>query len=302
MSANQRVRLNTASSGSGSGSNEPDIFNERVLLLVMEWMKWDVQLLCRTASVCRRLRAMAKRLLWRELCLFRAPRITETLSNGVHSSRMGGGWPALAKLLFFCGGCESSRNFVLSRPKPGHFVMESRFSKTSGRSFLMKRCRGDLLFVSDPCEHRMGDREDDLGVFRGVFRGFRESKTRACLIARQVALEEKDRCPYCGARVWSMTTAGLVPRNAAKRLGSHEGALEYFVCVNGHLHGTCWLAPLSSDEGVNGDDEIEEYEMDGSYGSGGTGNNSGGVTDGFFDDPTAGNRFQYDVYNGCTTR
>lgn len=214
---------------------------------------------------------------------------------------MGGGWPALAKLLFFCGGCESSRNFELSRPKPGHFVMESRFSKTSGRSFLMKRCRGDLLFVSDPCEHRMGDREDDLGVFRGVFRGFRESKTRACLIARQVALEETDRCPYCGARVWSMTTAELVPRNAAKRLGSHDGALEYFVCVNGHLHGTCWLAPLSSDEEVNGEDE-EYDEMDGSYGSGGTGNSSGGVTDGFSDDPTVANGFRHDIYNGCTTR
>ncbi|KAL7585376.1 EID1-like F-box protein 3 [Lactuca sativa] len=282
MSANQRVRLSTSISG-GSGSHESDFFNERVLLLVMESMKWDVQVLCRTASVCRRLRAMAKRLLWRELCLFRAPRITETLSNGVHSSRMGGGWPALAKLLFFCGDCEPSRNFVLSRPKPGHFVTETRFSKTSGRSFLMKRCRGDLLFVSDPCEHRVGDREDDLGVFRGVFRGFRESRTRACLIARQAALEERERCPYCGARVWSMTTAGLVPRNAAKRLGSHDGALEYFVCVNGHLHGTCWLAPLSSDEGVNGEDE-EEYAMDGSDG---TGNSSGGVTDGYYyDDPT----------------
>ncbi|CAI9300562.1 unnamed protein product [Lactuca saligna] len=282
MSANQRVRLSTSISG-GSGSHESDFFNERVLLLVMESMKWDVQVLCRTASVCRRLRAMAKRLLWRELCLFRAPRITETLSNGVHSSRMGGGWPALAKLLFFCGDCESSRNFVLSRPKPGHFVTETRFSKTSGRSFLMKRCRGDLLFVSDPCEHRVGDREDDLGVFRGVFRGFRESRTRACLIARQAALEERERCPYCGARVWSMTTAGLVPRNAAKRLGSHDGTLEYFVCVNGHLHGTCWLAPLSSDEGVNGEDE-EEYAMDGSDG---TGNSSGGVTDGYYyDDPT----------------
>ncbi|KAI3749347.1 hypothetical protein L2E82_19956 [Cichorium intybus] len=298
MSANQRVRLNTSFSG-GSGSHESDIFNERVLLLVMESMKWDVQVLCRTASLCRRLRAMAKRLLWRELCLFRAPRITETLSNGVHSSRMNGGWPALAKLLFFCGGCESSRNFVLSRPKPGHFVTEARFSKTSGKSFLTKRCRGDLLFVSDPCEHRLGDREDDLGVFRGVFRGFRESRTRACLIARQAALEERERCPYCGARVWSMTTAGLVPRNAAKRLGSHDGALEYFVCVNGHLHGTCWLAPLSSDEGANGEDE--EYAMDGSDGSGGTGNSSGGVTDGYYDDPTVTNRFRDDAFSGCST-
>ncbi|KAK1412542.1 hypothetical protein QVD17_33887 [Tagetes erecta] len=293
MSANQRVKLNTSvsgGSGSVSGSYEPDFFNERVLLLVMESMNWDVKVLCQTASVCRRLRAMAKRLLWRELCLFRAPRITESLSNGVHSSRMSGGWPALAKLLFFCGGCNSSRNFEMPWPKPGHFVRESRFSKTSGRSFLMKRCRNDLLFVSDPCEHRIGDREDDLGVFRGVFRGFRESMTRACLIARQVALEEDERCPYCGARVWSMTTAGLIPRYAAKRLGSHDGALEYFVCVNGHLHGTCWLAQLSSDEGVNGEDD--ELEMDGSDE---TGNSSGE------DDPRVRNGFGNGVSNGRFT-
>ncbi|KAL8262126.1 hypothetical protein R6Q59_026187 [Mikania micrantha] len=291
MSANQRLRLNpfACNRSSSPGSYEPDLYNERVLLLVMESMKWDVKVLCLTASVCRRLRATAKRLLWRELCLFRAPRITESLSNGVHSSRMLGGWPSLAKLLFFCGGCNSTRNFVMSRSKPGHFVAESRFSKTSGMSFLMKRCRNDLLFVSDPCEHRLGDQEDDLGVFRGVFRGFRESMTRACLIARQAALEESERCPYCGARVWSMTAAGLVPRKAAKRLGSHDGALEYFVCVNGHLHGTCWLAPLSSDEG-----EDEEFGTDGTDG---TGNSSG---DGG-DHPTARNGFRYDGFNDRNT-
>nr|XP_043637435.1 EID1-like F-box protein 3 [Erigeron canadensis] len=299
MSANQRVRLNHSVSN-GSGSYEPDFFNERVLLLVMESMKWDVQVLCQTAAVCRRLRAMAKRLLWRGLCLFRAPRITESLSNGVHSSRMSGGWPALAKLLFYCGGCESTRNFILSRSKPGHFVIESRFSKTSGKSFLMKRCRGDLLFVSDPCEHRVSEREDDLGVFRGVFRGFRESRTRACLIAKQVALEERERCPYCGARVWSMTSAGMVPKNAAKRLGSHDGALEYFVCVNGHLHGTCWLAPLSSDpdeEEINGEDEDDDddngCEMDGRDGSA---NSSGG--DEFYYDPSVRNGRHNDGFNG----
>ncbi|CBI32350.3 unnamed protein product, partial [Vitis vinifera] len=113
---------------------------------------------------------------------------------------------------------------------------------------------GDLLYVSDPCEHPMGEREDDLGIYRGVFRGFMRSKTRACLIRRQVKLEERVCCPYCGARVWSMTAARLVPKSAARRLGTHDGGLEYFVCLNGHLHGTCWLVPLSSDED-NGDDE-----------------------------------------------
>lgn len=119
-----------------------------------------------------------------------------------------------------------------------------------------------MLYVSDPCEHPTGDREDDLGVYRGVFRGFTKSKTRACLIRRGVGLEEGNRCPYCGARVWSMTSARLVPKSAARRLGSHDGAIEYFVCVNGHLYGTCWLVPLSSDEHQDGDDDDGENNGD----------------------------------------
>lgn len=182
----------------------------------------------------------------------------ETLANGAPNGRINGGWRAMAKLLFYCCGCESTRNFRISKPLPGHFVKAARFSKTSGRSFLTKMCRGDLLYVSDPCEHPMDDNEDDLGIFRGVFRGFMNSTTRACLIRRQVELEERMRCPYCGARVWSMTKARLVPKSAARRLGSHDRGLEYFVCVNGHMHGTCWLVPLSDD-----DDDDEEESDDG---------------------------------------
>lgn len=103
----------------------------------------------------------------------------------------------------------------------------------------------------------MGDKEDDLGIYRGVFQEFMRSRTRTFLIQRRVAFEESVRCPYCGARVWSMTTARLVPKSAARRLGSHDGGLEYFVCVNGHLHGSCWLLPLSSD-----DDDKEDVDDD----------------------------------------
>ena len=252
MSANQRLRLN--SPGPASDSGESGILNERILVLIFESIKWDIHVLCAASAVNRKLRAVATRLLWRELCVYRAPRMVTALATGAPNGRLGGGWHALAKLMFFCCGCESTRHFRVSRPSPGHFVKESRFSKTSGRSFLTKKCSGDLLYVSDPCEHPMGEREDDLGIYRGVFRGFMRSKTRACLIRRQVKLEERVCCPYCGARVWSMTAARLVPKSAARRLGTHDGGLEYFVCLNGHLHGTCWLVPLSSDED-NGDDE-----------------------------------------------
>ncbi|KAK6141431.1 hypothetical protein DH2020_024836 [Rehmannia glutinosa] len=230
-SENQITRL-TESADSG-------IFNERVLVLVFESMKWDIHTLCKTASVNCKLHALAKRILWRELCLYRAPRMMSTLTEGSSNKRIIGGWQALAKLLFFCGGCEPTRYFKLARSSPGHFVKSSRFSKTSGRSFLTKKCRGDVLYVSDPCEHQTGDKNDDVGIYRGVFRSFMKSRTREILISKRVDFEVGVRCPYCGARVWSMTAARLIPRKtAARRLGSSDDALEYFVCLNGHMHGT----------------------------------------------------------------
>jgi hypothetical protein len=51
-----------------------------------------------------------------------------------------------------------------------------------------------------------------------------------------------------------MTAAGLAPRSASRRLGAYEGRLEYFVCVSGHLHGSCCLARLSDSEGGAGPD------------------------------------------------
>ncbi|KZV43098.1 hypothetical protein F511_04490 [Dorcoceras hygrometricum] len=249
------VRLKT------SESVESGILDERILVLVLESLKWDIRVLCVTASVNRRLRGLAKRLLWRELCLYRAPRMIYTLTAGGANRRFTGGWHPLAKLLFFCGGCVSTPNFEVSRPSRGHFVGSSRFSKTSGRSFLSKKCRGDVLFVSDPCEHPTGGEKDDVGIYRGVFRDFSKSRTREFLIGRQVELEASLKCPYCGMRMWSMTAARLIQRRSvARRLGSSEGGMEYFVCLNGHLHGTCWLAPLTSgdentEDDVGSDDE-----------------------------------------------
>ncbi|XP_010552781.1 PREDICTED: EID1-like F-box protein 3 [Tarenaya hassleriana] len=262
MNEKRRIRSNHCQLSQWTNSGESGIENERVLALVFESMKWDIHTLCATASVNRKLQAIARRLLWRMLCVHRAPRMAATLSSTDPNSRIDDGWQSLAKLMFFCCGSDSTRHFELSQPSPGHFMNESRFSKTSGRSFLAKKCQGDVLYVSDPCEHRTGEGEDDLGIFRGVFRGFMRSKTRECLVRRQTKLEEKVRCPYCGARVWSMTAAHLVPRSAARRLGSRDGGIEFFVCVNGHLYGTCWLVPLSSDEdrrGFNHDEEEDDF-------------------------------------------
>uniref|UniRef100_A0A0D3G9C1 F-box domain-containing protein n=1 Tax=Oryza barthii TaxID=65489 RepID=A0A0D3G9C1_9ORYZ len=186
------------------------IMDEKVLELVFRALNWDPRELCVVARVSRRLRAVAERVLWRELCVSRAPRMVSALSGptaavAAAAGRIGGGWPAMAKLLFFCCGAAGAA-------VPGHFAPVSRFSKTSGRSFLSRRCAGDLLFVSDPCEHAAGAASDDdvVGAYRGS------------------------------------TAAGLAPRSACRRLGANEGRLEYFVCVSGHLHGSCWLARLSS--------------------------------------------------------
>ncbi|CAL1408801.1 unnamed protein product [Linum trigynum] len=265
----KRVRR-TSRPGSDSLGGDSGILNERVLVLVFESLKWDLHTLTAVAAVNRKLAAVAARLLWRELCLYRAPRMLATLTSGPAPSaaaspggRIDGGWKALAKLMLFCCGYRGGGGTGFPSPSnsPGHVAKASRFSKTSGRSFLAKKCRGDLLYVSDPCEHPTAEAGEDLGVYRGIFRGFMRSKTRAFLVKRGVRLEEKVRCPYCGARVWSMTAARLVPRSAARRLGSRDGGLEYFVCINGHLHGMCWLIPLSSSD--DDEDGAEEANSDG---------------------------------------
>ncbi|XP_060178235.1 EID1-like F-box protein 3 [Lycium barbarum] len=259
MSGNRSQRQRLYPFGESSVSEDSGIYDERILILVFRSIDWDIRTVCQTASVDKKLRALARRILWRELCVYRAPQMITALTNGSPSGRIAGGWQAMAKLMFFCNGCQSTRHFQVGQPAPGHFVKTSRFSKTSGRSFLVKKCRSDLLYVSDPCEHPTGD--DDLGLFRGVLWGFMKSRTRACLIRRRVELEGGGKCPFCRARVWSMTAAKLIPKSAARRLGSMESGVEYFVCVNGHLYGACWLVHLSSDEDeekIDGDDEDEE--------------------------------------------
>ncbi|XP_026395952.1 EID1-like F-box protein 3 [Papaver somniferum] len=269
---NQRLKSIDLSTTSGDTSS--GILDEKVLYLVSQSINWDPHILCLMSCVCRKVSAVAKRVLWKELCISRAPRMVEGMAPA------NGGWDSLAKILFYCCGGKPSPNFQAEQVLKGHFAIASRFSKTSGQSFLIKKCQTDVLYICDPCEHSTGNisaaggsggvdggagNDDDLGVFRGVFKGFVKSKTRECLIKRQIQFEDHIRCPYCKSRVWSMTLAKLVPtKSALRKLGSVDGSrLEYFVCVHGHLHGTCWLTRLSSDD-----------EDDGLVGSSSTGKTS----------------------------
>ncbi|KAE8686138.1 ERD (early-responsive to dehydration stress) family protein [Hibiscus syriacus] len=251
MSATQRRRLNDESELDDSG------------------------VFCLVSSVNHKLRAIAKRILWRKLCVFRAPRMVAALANGDPNGRIGGGWDALAKLMFFCSGCESTRHFKVSRPT--RVILPDLLGFPRRRVGASWRSGAGVIYCSSviPASIRWGvtkTNEDHQGIYRGVFLGFMRSKRRACLIRRQVPFEESVRCPYCGTRVWSMTAARLVPKSAAGFLGSGDRRLEYFVCVNGHLHGACWLIPLSSDEevyddGINRDACSHQTVTDGSSSS-----------------------------------
>ncbi|KAE8773454.1 EID1-like F-box protein 3 [Hordeum vulgare] len=102
-------------------------------------------------------------------------------------------------------------------------------------------------------EHAVPGADDNLGAYRGVFRWFMRSRTRACLLDRHAVLDPSVCCPYYGARVWNMVAANLVSRGASRRMSSDEGWLEYYICVSGHVHGNCWLAHLTSSDGEHDD-------------------------------------------------
>ncbi|KAH7425397.1 hypothetical protein KP509_11G052200 [Ceratopteris richardii] len=178
--------------------------------------------------------------------------VTELLV-GSKDGRIDGGWQALGKLFLYCPGCFHARSdtYYPMHPVAGHFAPKTRFSCTSGRSFLIPSCRMDVLYVSDPCEHT--NEPEDVGLFRGVFKGFHNSETKKLLVARGLQYEESEVCPFCKARVWSMGRSGMIPRSASTRLAAYDDNVEYLICLNGHLYGRCALLHLSdSDACENG--------------------------------------------------
>ncbi|MBA0571820.1 hypothetical protein Golob_002192, partial [Gossypium lobatum] len=133
--------------------------SEDVIFLVFQQLNWNPKLIATLSCVCKWFDDLAKRVLWKEFCKTRAPKMMLDLqSSGSHS--VDGNWRALGKLLIYCSGCSGGRLFN-SVQIPGHFVYRTRFSRTSGKSFLLPQCRTDILYVSDPCEHLdQGDEGD----------------------------------------------------------------------------------------------------------------------------------------------
>lgn len=210
-------------------------------------VNWDPVLLCLCSCVCKKLRLIAKRVLWKEFCLSRAPKMVSDLISGAKRGQIEGGWMALAKLLVYCAGCQPTENFEAGTVS-GHVVPRTRFSSTSGQSFLMRPCRTDVLYMTDLCEHDGDVSGVDLGLVRGVFRGFTNSKTRKFLIGRTAQLDDNETCPFCNYKVWSMLTAQMIPKSAGTKLAAYEENVECFVCLNGHVTGKCSLLTISDSE------------------------------------------------------
>ena len=59
---------------------------------------------------------------------------------------------------------------------------------------------------------------------------------------------------FLSIQVWSMAAAQLVPPTAIRRLGAYKDNVDYFVCVNGHLHGMASLISPSDLE-LSGDEQ-----------------------------------------------
>lgn len=223
--------------------------SEDVILLAFQQLNWNPRMIATLSCVCKWFDDFAKRVLWKEFCHTRAPKMLEDLaSSGSHS--VDGSWKALGKLLLYCSGCTKGGLFN-NVQVPGHFVYRTRFSRTSGKSFLLPQCRSDVLYVSDPCEHLDQGDEGDLGFFRGIFKSFSVSKVRKMLIDRDAKFHPTEVCPYCKAKLWSMLQANMVPRSAGGRLGAYDECVEYYVCLNGHMLGICTLLPLSDSEGAS---------------------------------------------------
>ncbi|KAK9194888.1 hypothetical protein WN944_005595 [Citrus x changshan-huyou] len=223
--------------------------SEDVIFLVFQHMNWNPKTIAALSCTCKWFDDLAKRVLWKEFCRTRAPKMMVDLqSSGSHS--VDGNWRALGKLLIYCSGCKKGGLFN-SIQIPGHFVNKTRFSRTSGKSFLLSQCRTDVLYVSDPCEHLDQGEEGDVGFFRGVFKSFQMSKVRKMLIKRGAQLHPTEACPYCKAKLWSMLQAKMIPQSASCRLGAYEDCIEYYVCLNGHMLGICSLLPLSDSEEVS---------------------------------------------------
>jgi hypothetical protein len=105
------------------------ILDEQVLVLLLRVLNWHSNVLCVVEQVSRRLRAVAERVLWRELYVSRLPRMMSTLTGA--RAGVSRRWVAVAgeaaPLLLWQPGRHFAHDFA------------------GGWSFLSRLCDGDLF-------------------------------------------------------------------------------------------------------------------------------------------------------------
>ncbi|KEH21638.1 putative F-box domain, NAD(P)-binding domain-containing protein [Medicago truncatula] len=78
--------------------------SEDAIFLVFHNLKWNPKLIAALSCVCKWFDDLAKRVLWKEFCRTRAPKmLCDLQSTGSHV--VDGNWRALGKLLTYCSGC-----------------------------------------------------------------------------------------------------------------------------------------------------------------------------------------------------
>jgi len=222
--------------------------SDDAMYLVFKHMNWNPKMIAIFSGVCKWFDEFAKRVLWKEFCQARAPKMmTDLHSDGSHI--VDGNWKALGKLLIYCSGCPREDLFSnIHVPIPGHFVYRTRFSRTLGKSLLPPQCRSDVLYVSESCEHLDQGEEGDLGLFRGIFKSFAGSNMKRMLIERQAMFHPNEVCIYCKTKLWHLMQPNMIPSSASTRLDADDDSVEYYVCLNGHIIGSCTLMPFSDSE------------------------------------------------------
>lgn len=181
-------------------------------------VRGDPRALCAVALVSRCLLAIAQSMLWWEICVSPTLEMVSTLTKLLRAAAMARQW--------WVAGAREAHRPLLQQFRPPLPVAVVR--------------PGPVVCVRSVRAHRaVGGGGEDLGVYRGVFRGFIRSRTRACLLGGRTRLEPRVCCPCWDACV----------RSARRRLDTHDGRVQYFVCRRSHLQGSCWLTYLSDCEG-----------------------------------------------------
>ncbi|KAJ8485415.1 hypothetical protein OPV22_017900 [Ensete ventricosum] len=135
--------------------------SEDAIYLVFRHLNWNPRLIALMSCVCKWFDEIAKRILWKEFCRSRAPKMMLDLQScGSHS--VDGSFSSIVQ-----GAAAIGVGLFNITHIPGHFVYRTRFSRTCGKSFLIPQCRTDDLYVSDPCKSYFIPRRCGVSILQG---------------------------------------------------------------------------------------------------------------------------------------